>query len=172
MGDELEQRLRALEDREQIRELRASYCFLVDDGRFDELVDDCFTEDARCDFHGTNGKVGPFVSQGREELRAYFGQVVAALLHDMNHTVHNHRITLDGDHASGDCYFELTAKDPATGDAVVGGGRYIDRYRRVAGRWRFAERVAAMAYIAPLSPGWVKQPFLATVEAASAAGRD
>jgi len=172
MGNELEQRLRALEDREQIRELRARYCFLVDDGRFDELVDECFTEDARCDFYSTNGKMGRFVSQGREEVRAFFAQAVASLLHDMCHTVHNHRITLDGDRAAGDCYFELTARDPATGDAVVGTGRYLDRYRRVAGAWRFEERAAAIAYIAPLVPGWVKQPFLATVEAAGAAGTD
>jgi hypothetical protein len=37
-----EDRLQALEDREAIRELQAAYCFLVDDGRFDELVDGCF----------------------------------------------------------------------------------------------------------------------------------
>ena len=37
-----EDRLRALEDREAIRELQATYCFLVDDGRFDELVEFCF----------------------------------------------------------------------------------------------------------------------------------
>jgi hypothetical protein len=172
MGDELEQRLQALEAREQIRELRASYCFLVDDARFDELVDDCFTDDARCDFRGARGGVGPFVSQGREEIRVFFKQVVAALLSDMSHTVHNHRITLDGDRAAGDCYFEVTAKDPATGDAVMGGGRYLDRYRRVAGRWRFEERTAVIAHMAPLAQGWVKQPFLATIEAASAAGQD
>jgi ketosteroid isomerase-like protein len=172
MGDGLEQRLRALEDREQIRELRASYCFLVDDGRFDELVDDCFTDDARCDFRSASGDVGPFVSQGSEEIRAFLGQVVAALLQDMSHTVHNHRITLDGDRAAGDCYFELTAKDPATGDAVVGAGRYLDRYRRVAGKWRFEERTAVIFHIAPLAEGWVKRPFLATLEAASAAAQD
>ena len=54
MPEDLEARLRALEDREAIRELRATYCFLVDDGRFDELVDGCFTDDARCDFGATD----------------------------------------------------------------------------------------------------------------------
>ena len=172
MEEDLERRLSAIEDREQIRELRATYCFLVDDGRFDELVDDCFTDDARCDFRSAQGDLGPFVSKGREEVRAFFAQVVASLLHDMSHTVHNHRISLDGDRATGDCYFELTAKDPSNGDAVVGAGRYLDRYRRVAGRWRFEERAAVIVHMAPLAEGWVKRPFLATLEAASAAMQD
>ena len=46
IGSSIEQRLRILEDREQIRELAPTYCFLVDDGRFAELVERCFTEDA------------------------------------------------------------------------------------------------------------------------------
>lgn len=161
--ERLEARLRALEDRDAIRELRASYCFLVDDGRYDELVETCFTEDAECDFRGAQGNVGPFVSKGREEVRIFFAQQVASLLADMSHTVHNHRIRLDGDQAAGDCYFELTARDPASGDAVLGAGRYLDRYRREAGRWRFAERKAVILHIAPFSEGWVKRPFLATL---------
>ena len=154
MEEGLERRLRALEDREQIRELRATYCFLVDDGRFDELVDDCFTDDARCDFRSARGDVGPFVSKGREEVRVFFAQVVASLLHDMSHTVHNHRIIVDGDSASGECYFELTARDTATGVPIVGAGRYIDRYRRAEQRWWFERRNADIFYIEPLAKGW------------------
>ena len=63
----IEQRLRILEDREDIRELAATYCFLVDDGRFDELVERCFTEDACCDFHGADGGMAQTVSRGRTE---------------------------------------------------------------------------------------------------------
>ena len=92
----LEQRLRALEDRNGIEELRATYCFLVDDGKFDELVERCFTDDARCDFRDARGAIAPLVSTGHTEIRAFFGQVVAALLGDMSHTVHNHRIVVDG----------------------------------------------------------------------------
>jgi ketosteroid isomerase-like protein len=166
----VKKRLAALEDREQIQELRASYCFLVDDGLFDELVDTCFTEDAACDFRSANGKVGPFVAKGSDEIRVFFGQVVASMLEGMSHTIHNHRIEIDGDRAAGDCYFEVTARDPASGEAVMGAGRYLDRYRRVEGRWRFEERNAVIFHMAPLAEGWVKRPFLATLEAASAAG--
>lgn len=158
-------RIRALEDREQIRELAATYCFLVDDGHFGELVERCFTEDACCDFRGAGGGMSPSVSRGRAELRNFFAVVVPAALRDMAHTTHNHRIALDGDRAAGDCYFELTAVDRASGEAVVSAGRYLDRYRRTAGAWRFEARNAEIFFIAALKDGWAKQRFLDTFAA-------
>lgn len=155
-------RIRALEDREDIRELAATYCFLVDDGRFDELVERCFTDDACCDFRGADGGMPPSVSRGRAELRNFFAVAVPAALGDMAHTTHNHRIALDGDRAAGDCYFELTAIDRASGQAVVGAGRYLDRYRRIAGAWRFEARNARIFYLVPLKEGWAKQRFIDT----------
>ncbi len=167
MGKNIQQRLRILEDREQLRELAATYCFLVDDGRFDELVERCFTEDACCDFHSAGGGMAAMVSRGRAELRNFFAVVVPAALRDMAHTVHNHRVSVDDDRASGDCYFELTAVDRASGEAVVGAGRYIDRYRRDAGAWRFEMRNAEIFFIAPLREGWAKQRFMNTPAASS-----
>jgi len=160
MEGALARRVQRLEDRAAICELQATYCFLVDDGRFDELVDEWFTADARCDFRDARGTISPMVSTGRAEIRAFFTQVVASLLHDMCHTVHNQRIVIDGDTASGECYFEVTAGHPLTGDAVVGAGRYIDRYRRGDGVWRFAERTALIFHMAPLAEGWVRRPLL------------
>ena len=158
MEDEVRRRLQRLEDRERIRELQATYCFLVDDRRFDELVDQWFTEDARCDFRDRSGAMTRLVSNGRSEIRTFFTQVVDVLLQDMCHTVHNERIAIDGDAATGECYFELTAKH---GDeAVVGAGRYVDRYRRVGETWRFSERNAIIFYIAPLAEGWVRRPLV------------
>jgi len=160
VDEDLVGRVQRLEDRAAICELQATYCFLVDDGRFDDLVDEWFTPDARCDFRDAKGTISPMVSTGHAEIRAFFTQVVASLLHDMCHTVHNQRILIEGDTASGECYFELTAGHPLTGDAVVGAGRYIDRYQRVDGRWRFAERTALIFHMAPLAEGWVRRPLL------------
>ena len=165
MADTLEQRIQALEGREAIRDLRTAYCFLVDDGRYDELVDTCFTQDATCDFRALGPDPGliPLVFQGREEIRTFMKGLVDALLHDMMHTTHNHRITLDGDTASGSCYFELTAIETATNEPVVASGRYIDKYRRVDGVWHFAQRNAEIRFLGPLSPGWGQQPFVASL---------
>ena len=170
MDDGIERRIGALEDREAVRELTATYCFLVDDGAYDTLADTCFAEDAVCDFHSTKPEdgMGPFLSTGREEVRAFMKTVVDALLSGMRHTVHNHRITLDGDLASGACYFELTATDAIGGGAVMGAGRYLDQYRRVGGAWQFTKRVAEIDFIAPLEKGWVQQPFPDSVSQAQA----
>lgn len=159
MDDALKDRVRALEDREAIRELRSHYCFLVDEGRFDELVDRHFTEDAACDF-GRPDSEPFFVGRGRENIRPFFAKTVPSLLRSMSHTVHNHRIVLDGDQASGDCYFELTATHQESGDPIVGGGRYMDRYRRTPDGWRFQERRAEILFMAPLLEGWERRRFI------------
>lgn len=160
MDNDIVGRLQLLEDREAIRELQATYCFLVDDRRFDELADTWFTEDARCDFRDAAGVMPPMISSGRAEIRAFFTQVVAPLLDDMCHTVHNQRIVIDGDTARAECYFELTAVHPPTGDAVVGAGRYLDRYRRIDGLWRFTQRDARIFHMTSLAEGWARRRLL------------
>lgn len=163
---DLEQRIQVLEDREKIKELTATYCFLVDDDKCAELVDEHFTDDIHCDFRFRpdglppliaevqEGELPPFISNGREEVVGFFRNFVGLLLKDMSHTTHNHRIVVDGDRASGDCYFELTARDARTSAPMTGAGRYVDEFERVAGEWRFRQRKADVFYIVPLSPGW------------------
>jgi hypothetical protein len=151
---DIEKRIQILEDREMIKELRATYCFLVDDAEYAELVNNHFTSDARCDFRFRLGGLPPFISNGQEEVLAFFQTFVASMLKDMSHTTHNHRIVFDGDRASGDCYFELTARDANTSVPVTGAGRYFDEFERVGGKWRFSQRNADIFYIAPLNPGW------------------
>jgi len=160
MTDDILARLRLLEDREAIRVLQATYCFLVDDRRFAELVDHHFTEDACCDFRDVTGAMVPMVSQGRREILEFFTNVVGALLDDMSHTVHNERIRIDADTADSECYFELTAVDRTSGKALVGAGRYLDRYRRDGGEWRFAERKARMFHLTTLEEGWARRRLL------------
>jgi ketosteroid isomerase-like protein len=162
-------RLQALEDREAIRELQATYCFLVDDERIDELVDRCFAEDARCDFRLTASGMDPLIAEGHQEIRAFFRDAVCGLLREMNHTVHNQRLAVEGDRASADCYFELTALDASSGEAILGGGRYIDHFRRVDDAWRFQERRAEIRYLSPLREGWDRQRFLRVLTAAASA---
>jgi ketosteroid isomerase-like protein len=170
MAKTAENRLQALEDREALRELQATYCFLVDDGHFDELVDRHFAEDARCDFRLVGSGLDPLVAEGREQVRAFFKVTVAGLLRDMCHTVHNQRIAIEGDCASAESYFELTATDAASGEAALGGGRYIDRYRRRGEGWQFEERIAEIRYLSPLREGWARQRFLRIFSAAGSAG--
>jgi ketosteroid isomerase-like protein len=165
-----ESRLRALEDREAIRELQATYCFLVDDGRYDELVDRYFAKDARCDFRLVASGLDPLVAEGHEEIRAFFKNVVGGLLGEMIHTVHNQRTAIDGDRASAESYFELTATNAASGEPILGGGRYFDRYRRLGDTWQFEERRAEIHHLSPLREGWDRQRFLRALVTAGSAG--
>ena len=151
---DLEQRIQLLEDREKIKELRATYCFLVDDDQYAELVNDHFTLDAGCDFRSRMAGFDPMVSKGREQVLSFFQETVANLLKDMTHTTHNNRITIDGDRASGDCYFELTAREANSSSPMVGAGRYKDEYQRVGGIWQFSQRNADIFHIVPLNQGW------------------
>ena len=151
---DLQHRIQQLEDRELIRELRATYCFLVDDNQYVELIDNFFTDDARCDFRVRLGDTEPLISNGREEILDFFATIVVGTLKDMSHTTHNHRIAIDGDCGSGDCYFELTARDADTAVPMIGAGRYDDKYQRLDGRWRFSQRNADIFFIVPLDQGW------------------
>ncbi len=164
----LEDRIKLMEDREQIRELAAAYCFLIDDGRFDELVDRCFTADAYCDYRGVRGGLAPIVARGSAEIRSVLTAVLPGLLSEMVHTIHNHRIVIEGERASGDLYFRMTAIDCATGDDVIAAGRYFDRYRRVGGQWRIEARHARIFFIAPVKQGWSKQRYLSSLADGSA----
>jgi ketosteroid isomerase-like protein len=170
MAKTVEDRLREIEAREAIRELQATYCFLVDDGRFDELVARCFAEDARCDFRLPGSGLDPLVAEGSQEIRSFFEATVAGLLREMSHTTHNQRLAIEGDRASAESYFELTAIDAASGEAVMGGGRYFDRFRRLAEGWQFEERRAEIRYLSPLPAGWARQRFLPILMTAASTG--
>jgi hypothetical protein len=88
----------------------------------------------------------------------------------MSHMTHNQRLTIEGDSASAESYFELTALDVGSGEAMLGGGRYFDRFRRLAGTWHFEERRAEIRHLSPLREGWDRQRFPRALTAAGPAG--
>jgi len=82
----IEERIQLLEDREMLKELTATYCFLVDDDRYTELVNNHFTSDARCDFRFRSAGLDPFISNGHDEVLNFFQNFVGVILKDMSHT--------------------------------------------------------------------------------------
>ena len=129
--------LRELADREEIRELTARYAFLVANKR---PAVDLFTEDGGFVFRKPDGEVGE--ARGRQELDQVFADILRAPNHNLP-TVHNHLISIDGDHATGVCWIELQAhKMEDNGDIGDwrGSGYYEDIFRRENGRWKFVLR--------------------------------
>jgi hypothetical protein len=149
--EELEHRIRVLEDIESIKKLKAMYCYLVDAEKWDELYTH-FADAARVDF-------GPFGSfEGHEGLKNFFGGVVAGSLSFAMHMVHDPIIEIKGNRATGKWYFEVPATARAENRAVWLAGMYEEEYVKEAGEWKFDLIKAKFNYATPYDEGWVKTP--------------
>jgi uncharacterized protein (TIGR02246 family) len=136
------QRIRALEDKDAIRELTARYCYAVARNDLEGIVK-LFCED------------GEFVMadrsfHGRDGIRTGYG----AGMPDPSPKpfIQNHVIELDGDRARGLCAVEIRAVQD--GEAYTAAGHYQDEYRRVDGEWKFARRKFEVYHWVPLRTGW------------------
>ncbi len=139
----LQERVRRLEDRAQLRELVASYCIAVDD-RDIEALGELFTADGR--FRSQDAMMD---ARGREAVLHQFRGRFAALK-ATNHIAHDQILTFgeDADSASG--LVTSHAEVWRNGRALVAALRYRDLYRRQAGRWRFADRLLSFLYYMPV----------------------
>lgn len=135
--NDIEKRVKRLEDREEIRTLVARYGLAVDDRDMDALSA-MFTDDAS--FGSRDGKV-----EGRDAVL----DIYYARLGDTGpsfHFAHDHFIWFEDneDEAKGivTAHVELVRGD----DPMLIAMRYEDTYRRDGGSWRFAERIASFLY--------------------------
>ncbi|WPC76521.1 nuclear transport factor 2 family protein [Vibrio porteresiae] len=132
------QRINALLDREEIRQLRLRYSQLLDGGQA-EKMDEVFTEDAEV-------KVTVGSMKGIEQIKqslkdAYHAFDTKNRQHfPFVHAVTNHTITLvDDNHAHGSCYLLDFVTDREQGQhPFLLLGHYVDQYVRVNGEWRIA----------------------------------
>jgi ketosteroid isomerase-like protein len=146
-------------DRTAIEELRAAYCYRLDDGDVDGWVD-LFTEDAVVDYVSRDGLL-----VGREALRGLAREWMVERDETRVHTVSNPLVEIDGDTASGRWYYRAVTLAP-DGSGHREQGRYDEEYRRVDGEWRIARLETTVTYDAPAAPGW------ADVEPHRSTGRD
>jgi 3-phenylpropionate/cinnamic acid dioxygenase small subunit len=137
------------DDYEAIRQLTARYCQSADTKNTAAWVE-CFADDAACSFGGLGE------ANGHRELREFFGKV-CGLWSFMWHTVANHRIDVHSDGtARGVCYFDFRSAYDT--QPWLGGGEYIDEYRKVKGAWKIARRSVRFDFLAPLEVGWGREP--------------
>ena len=140
---------RELADKQACTELVYRLARAID--RCDEtLLRSLFHPDATDDhgvFHGT---------------AADFATWVMPVLHGMKRTQHligNVLIEVDGDAARGESYFNAhhAIAQPDGSDAhMIAAGRYLDRFERRAGDWKFAHRQAVYDWNAttPSTDSW------------------
>lgn len=144
----LEQRLRLMEDREAIRELDATYCRMLDDGRWDELVV-LFTENGVFD--------GLSRVQGRPDLRTFFAGLAGSGLTAFWHYVTNLEIDVQGNMAFTKSF--LWQPCVVDGRSWIAAGRYLDTVTRTDEGWLYTEKKVRFHYFAPADDGWAEGQF-------------
>lgn len=139
-----------LVDIEALRQLKARYCYLVDEANWDEL-EGLWTENAVCDY----GFFGRY--EGRKPIMdSFFRGLVASASTFNAHLLHNPVVEVEGNLAHASWYF--TAHTTVGGRAFWVMGKYRDRYARVQGEWKIASIVVEFKYYTPFDEGWAKTP--------------
>lgn len=151
--NDFEQRLRRIEDRQAIAELRAYYCHVLDDRNWEQLAQ-LFTEDG--EFQGLAHVTG------RAAILRFFRDTVSTIAEGFWHFCTNATVSLDGDRATGRISMQyLSVKK---GVSYVSAGHYDDELRREGDIWRFRKRKITFYYFAPLSEGFTGRPTYITPE--------
>lgn len=134
---DLEQALRRLEDREELRDLHTQYCFVHDRGHASHAESDVQAFLALCapDMVWDNSPDGTRAHRGHAEVAAYLRQLWARFDSCM-HFVHNLAITFTAaDRATGRSSFEAVGDMEGVG--FVAAGYYEDEYVRTPAGWKF-----------------------------------
>ena len=151
--EELERRIKVLEDVEEIKKLKAHYCAYVDAGFDADALAGLFTEDAVWDAD-TRGR-----GEGREEIRGFFQRGPQRLPFAV-HMVMNPIIEVNGDTAKGTWYLLEPCTFADGNRAVWGAARYDEDYVRVDGQWKFQNLKLTSRFWTPFDEGWVKTRFI------------
>lgn len=143
---DLEGAVRALVDKEAIRDLARRYAHCVWRKDVDGAVE-LFADDGVMD----TGDRPPL--HGHAALRAEYQKLLTGP--DFHPFVHNHLVELHGDTATGVCYLDLRAT--VDGTSMIGAGHYQDEYVRIDGTWKFRTRTLRLVHFVPLREGWAEQ---------------
>ena len=150
--EDLERRLKVLEDTEEIKVLKRRYCAYCDDTYDADGIASLFTEDAVWD-GGIRGKC-----EGREEIRSFFQNAP----HRMPFAIHmvlNPIIEVNGDTAKGTWYLFQPCTWADGNRAIWGSARYDEDYVRFDGHWMFQHLRVTSYFWTPFDEGWVKTKF-------------
>jgi hypothetical protein len=133
--------LQEMSDRFEIQDLLVRYSHAIDTRQWD-LLDDVFTPDAVIDYTATGGPRGT-LGETKEFLSTVLDRFPA-----YQHLLGNVALEFDGDSATGRtmCHNPMLPPGEQSGVLYVGLW-YVDRFARVDGAWRIAERVEEKSYL-------------------------
>ena len=151
--EDLERRLRVLEDIETIKKLKARYCAYCDNNYDADGIASLFTEDAVWD----GGKFGRY--EGREAIRTFF-RGAPRIFPFALHQVMNPIIEVEGEQAKGQWYLFQPATLSEGNQAVWLAARYEEEYVKVGSEWKFKRLKVFPSFLTPYDQGWVKKRFV------------
>jgi len=139
----LEERIRRLEDIEEIRRLRNMYHYFMNE-RLPERFSEIYAEDAvlKFDEHMT--------VEGLDAIVRAMANVPERTL--IKQFIHSHQIDVDGDEASAFAY--LDARYGQDGQSLIVAARYDEKYRRTAKGWRISRTDIEVIFSVPVQLGW------------------
>ena len=145
----LRARLEVLEATEAIKQLKAEYCYRVDDHDW-KGVTELFALSAVY----VGGSLG--AHKGRRAIEAFF-KGLPRLLPFSVHMVHNPVIEVSGATARGRWYWTEPCTTAKGNQALWIQGRYDEEYVKERGRWRFKSMILTFNYITPYDRGWARE---------------
>jgi len=147
-AQDLETRIKVLEDIEAIKKLKAKYCYAVDSQEVTGLMA-LFTEDASVDY-------GPWGNYDNKEKMTEFFKNIPAEMPMVMHMVHSPIIELNGDTATGFWYFEVPVILAKGNKAAWVTGAYEEIYAKEGTEWKIKKMVCKFNYFTPYDEGWAK----------------
>lgn len=130
----------SFEDWHAIQTLLVTYAGHVDAGRFEQVAAMFEHSTYRVD-HADTGRVSEY--RGSEPVLGFCRQT---RVYDdgtprTRHVITNVDIHVDGDHATSECYVTVFQQTDVLPLQPIAAGRYVDRFERAPGGWRFADRL-------------------------------
>jgi 3-phenylpropionate/cinnamic acid dioxygenase small subunit len=129
----------AFADWHAVNTLLMTYAEHVDAGRFDDVA--ALFEHATYRIERADGTSSE--SRGAAQVREFCDdtRLYADGTPRTRHVITNVIIELDGDRAHSRCSVTVFQQTDALPLQPIASGRYIDRFERVGGRWRFTDRL-------------------------------
>ncbi len=148
---DLENRTTRLEAVEEIKKLRANYCYFSDSFQTEALID-LFAEDAVFDFPAWL----PEKLTGKAAIATFFLSSSSAALVMAKHHVTNPVIEVNGDTATGIWYAlaPTTFALPEGSAAMWLQGKYDEEYVKINGTWKFKMLKFDLTFLCPYTDGW------------------
>jgi hypothetical protein len=128
--EELERRVRALEDMEEIKELHREYLFLISGVEIENALD-CFTGDIEVEVASYG------IRKGKEEVGRFFREIIGpnVLSSKDGHLTGQPVIAIEGEKARGHWMFYRFVHDQSRRWIQ---GRYDCEYVKENGKWKFS----------------------------------